>query len=548
VDRLRPVEHDVRFERIRGANSEIPKADYSELRLFTVPKKVARESQRDTLPASWQVCTPENAKEFSAVAYYFAGELHRKLAVPIGIIESAWPGTAIQEWMEPNSLRQLSTEDPAYANDMGWLDAKAATERIPFDFEFDGFELIQAGTNNRVPFSNFDDGSSTDALGGYWSYALQNAAGTTYSSVSPGRGGSGYAAQVSGGIDASDDSRLVARFHADKSPADLSSYLGISFWVRGHASFRFRTLQPDITDWDDYSAPVIHSSPEWKQVTVSFRDLCQEGWGVVKDFTLASLAGFAIECLPASGYPTRPPSGLYQGMIAPLMPHGFRGAIWYQGVGNALDAYRYRQLLPALIEGWRKASGQDQFPFLIVQLPNHGAIPDQPGDSAWAELREAQFRTYKHVPNVGLAITIDVGDPNHLHPHRKAEIGERLALWALGTTYREQIVYSGPLYESMDIQGNNVRVHFSHFGKGLTAKGDGPLQGFAIAGANRRFFWANAVIEGGEIAISSAQVPQPVAVRYGWGDSPPGNLFNKDGLPASPFRTDDWPGITKPKE
>jgi sialate O-acetylesterase len=212
--------------------------------------------------------------------------------------------------------------------------------------------------------------------------------------------------------------------------------------------------------------------------------------------------------------------------------YGFRGAIYYQGEGNALDAYRYRQLLPTLIEGWRKASRQSRFSFLIAQLPNHGAIPDRPGESAWAELREAQFLTYKRVPDVGLAVTIDVDDRKDLHPHRKAEMGERLALWALGTTYRQPIVYSGPLYDSMDIKGNNVRLHFTHVGKGLAAKGDGPLQGFAVAGADRKFYWANGVIDGDEITISSPQVPQPIAVRYAWGDRPRCNVFNKDGLPA----------------
>jgi sialate O-acetylesterase len=530
-----------------GASEEVPKADYPELRLFTVPKKVARESQMDTLPASWQICTPNTAKEFSAVAYYFARDLHRKLGVPIGIIESAWPGTAIQEWMEPNSLQQLAVADPGYSNDMGWLDAKATGERVPFNLEFDDFELIGDKTNHQTSFSDFDSGSSRNAFGGYWSYDFKNAPDTIYSLVSPGRGSSGYAAQISGAIDASDDSRLVARLHADQAPADLSSYSGISFWVRGNGSFRFRTLQPDVTDWDDYSARLMQASAEWNQVTISFRDLRQEGWGVVKEFTPASLTGFAIECLPASGYPKRPPSGLYQGMIAPLMRYGFRGAIWYQGEGNALDAYHYRELLPALIESWRQASHEEAFPFLSVQLPNHGAIPDEPSESAWAELREAEFMTLKRLPNVGLAVTIDVGDPKDLHPHRKAEVGQRLALWALGTTYKQPIVYSGPLYDSMKIEGNSIRLRFTQVGGGLLANGGGPLEGFAIAGADRKFYWADAAIQGNAVIVSSAQVPQPVAVRYAWNDGPICNLFNKDGLPASPFRTDDWPGITVPK-
>lgn len=243
-----------------------------------------------------------------------------------------------------------------------------------------------------------------------------------------------------------------------------------------------------------------------------------------------------------------PVSGLYEGMITPLLPFQFRGALWYQGESNALRAVQYRKLLPALIGNWRDAFQQKDLAFLIVQLPNHGAIPDQPTDSAWAELREAEFMTMKSVPNTGLAVTIDVGDPKDLHPHRKKEVGERLAQWALGTTYaatdKDPMEYSGPLYDSMKIQGSEIRLGFTHTGRGLEAHGDTELHGFAVAGADHKFHWAQARIDGDTVVVSSPDAPNPVAVRYAWGDSPICNLFNKNGLPASPFRTDDWPGIT----
>jgi sialate O-acetylesterase len=235
-----------------------------------------------------------------------------------------------------------------------------------------------------------------------------------------------------------------------------------------------------------------------------------------------------------------PVSGLYEGMITPLLPYAFRGALWYQGESNAMKAHQYRKLLPALIKNWPDASHQPDLEFLIVQLPNHGAIPEEPGESAWAELREAELLTVKHVPNTGLAVTIDVGDPKDLHPHRKLEVGQRLAFWALGTTYKQPGEYSGPLYESMQIASGEARLHFTHVGSGLQPRGDTALQGFAIAGADRKFHWADAHIDGDTVVVSSRVVPNPVAVRYAWGDSPSCNLFNKDGLPASPFRTDDW--------
>ena len=239
-----------------------------------------------------------------------------------------------------------------------------------------------------------------------------------------------------------------------------------------------------------------------------------------------------------------PVSGLYQGMITPLLSYPLRGVIWYQGESNALKAYQYRKLLPALIESWRKSSKNANLAFLIVQLPNHGATPEQPEGSAWAELREAQFLTVNRVPDTGLAVTIDVGDPNDVHPHRKFEVGQRLALWALGTTYKKPIVYSGPLYKGMRVDGREVRIHFTHVGAGLEGHGGGDLQGFEVAGPDRKFYWAEARIEGDTVIVSSREVANPLAVRYAWADSPRCNLFNKDGLPASPFRTDDWPGIT----
>ena len=198
-----------------------------------------------------------------------------------------------------------------------------------------------------------------------------------------------------------------------------------------------------------------------------------------------------------------------------------------------------------LIQNWRDAFHQSDLEFLVVQLPNHGAIPVEPGESAWAELREAELMTVKQVPRTGLAVTIDVGDPGDLHPPRKREVGERLATWALGTVFQEKIEDSGPLYDSMKIEGALIRVRFTHTGSGLQSRGDSKLRGFAIAGTDRKFHWAEARIDGDSVVVSSPEVPAPVAVRYAWGDSPECNLFNIDGLPASPFRSDDWPGITE---
>jgi len=535
------------LESAEGAATEVPKADYPQIRLFTIPRKIALSSQEDTLPARWKICTPDNAKGFSAVAYFFAREIHRKLNVPVGVVESAWPGTAIEDWIAPEALQADAELKPVLDE---WSrstpdEKKFAESSLPFELEFDDFELIPAtpGSVSKM-LANFDDETARTSTGGSFSYNWEDAPDAPFELVSPGRGASGFAARVAGRLDGTQDSTLTARYKLDGAALDLTSYAGIRFWVRGNGSFRFRSKQPTVTDWDDYATPVMKAFADWQPVTVWFRDLRQDGWGVTLPFTQDALSGFTIESLTTVEYAPIPVSGLYEGMITPLLPSAFRGALWYQGESNALKAHQYRRLLPALIAGWRDGLHDKDLQFLIVQLPNHGATPDQPGESAWAELREAQLLTLQRVPRTGMAVTIDVGDPKDLHPHRKLEVGQRLALWVEGTTYKQSMEYSGPLYESMRIDGSEIRARFTHVGSGLEGHNGAELRGFAIAGADRKFHWAEARIDGDVVVVSSRDVPNPVAARYAWADSPVCNLFNKDGLPASPFRTDDWPGIT----
>lgn len=543
------------------AAEEVPKADFPEIRLFTVPLKIALTPEADTLPASWKICTPDNAKTFSAVAYFFAKYLHENLHVPIGIIHSSWPGTSAERWTDAPYLQRDPELKPIWDE---WLAQSTAVRAFaehpaPVDLEFDDFELLHdpASALPPVPLMNFDDGTLRNLLyGGDSSYQWQTAVNTTFDLV-PGRGGHGFAVRIAGTLDGTEESLWAMRLRLDHSPVDLSAYAGIRFWVRGTGDFRFQTMQPTVTDYDNYGVAILKATAEWQPVTVWFRDLHQDGWGVVMPFTQDAITGFHIEALPTLGEAELPPSGLFNGMITPLTPYPFRGVIWYQGESNALRAHQYRKLLPAMIESWREATHQPDMDFLIVQLPNHGAIPTEPTESAWAELREAQLFTLKSVPHTGLAVTIDVGDPRDLHPHGKHEVGQRLALWALGTTYAQAVQYSGPIYDSMKVEGNSIRIRFAHVGERLEARGGGPLQGFAIAGVDRKFRWADARIEGDTVVVSNPEISAPAAVRYAWADSPPCNLFNraavgkdglgKDGLPASPFRTDDWPGITEKK-
>ena len=241
------------------------------------------------------------------------------------------------------------------------------------------------------------------------------------------------------------------------------------------------------------------------------------------------------------------PSALYNGMIAPLIPYAVRGAIWYQGESNAGKAYEYRTLFPTMIQSWRTAWKEGDFPFLFVQLAPFMKIQPEPGESNWAELREAQLLTSLKMPNTAEAVITDVGEENDIHPKRKEPVGARLARAALALAYGRKIEYSGPVYDSMKVEGNRAVLSFTHVDGGLEARG-GALEGFTVAGEDRKFVKADARIEGDKVVVSSPQVQPPVAVRYGWANFPVVNLWNKEGLPASPFRTDDFPGVTQPKK
>ncbi|MDD4778076.1 MAG: sialate O-acetylesterase [Fermentimonas sp.] len=236
------------------------------------------------------------------------------------------------------------------------------------------------------------------------------------------------------------------------------------------------------------------------------------------------------------------PTTLYNAMIAPVVPYKIKGAIWYQGESNAGRAYQYRSLFPLMINDWRTKWGYN-FPFYFVQLANFMQFKEEPSESQWAELREAQMKTLT-LENTGMAVTIDIGEADDIHPKNKQDVGKRLALLARSKSYNEKVVSMGPLYDSYFIADGAIHIKFSPSESKLQSIDGKPLTGFSIAGPDKKFYWANAVIVGEQVVVSSPKVPFPLAVRYGWADNPICNLSNKTGLPASPFRTDDWPGLT----
>jgi sialate O-acetylesterase len=244
--------------------------------------------------------------------------------------------------------------------------------------------------------------------------------------------------------------------------------------------------------------------------------------------------------------PQKVPSFVYNAMLNPIIPYTIKGVIWYQGEGNAHPgkARNYRDIFMALVKNWREEWGQGKLPFYFVQLPNFkDKQKEAVENSDWAIVREAQLVTLQSTPNTGMAITIDLGEEDNVHPDNKQDVGMRLALWALHNSYDRELVYSGPICESIEIENDRVRLDFNYVGEGLLALGD-TLKGFAVAGADKKFHWADSrIINRNSVIVRSKKVPKPIAVRYGWADNPVCNLYNSEGLPASPFRTDKWDDI-----
>ena len=280
----------------------------------------------------------------------------------------------------------------------------------------------------------------------------------------------------------------------------------------------------------------------------------------MKEWNKVKAAGQVIPGSSAPKEPTRPdggygaPANLFNGMVSPLIPYAIRGVIWYQGESNGdnmKEAGEYAILFPRMIKDWREKWAQGNFPFLFVQLPNFNAPSKTASEGRWPWVRDAQLKTLA-LPNTGMAVTIDIGDANNIHPPDKLYVGHRLALAARHVVYGHDLVYSGPIYDSMKVNGNRIRIKFQSIGGGLTLGTPPPtaagktfpppteLSGFGIAGSDQRFVWAKAILDGDTVIVFSDEIQEPVAVRYDWGQNPAGNLYNNEGLPASPFRTDDW--------
>ena len=331
-------------------------------------------------------------------------------------------------------------------------------------------------------------------------------------------------------------------------------------WTSRHALEAQPVLKSSLAVWDKAVANWPNVEPGYNQKRAEWRKVYRAWRQAQKQPGAKKTRRPRGPGMPMGPKHTHLPGGLYNGMIAPLMPLAIRGAIWYQGEANAGRAEQYRTVFPAMIRDWRKNWGQGEFPFLFVQLTGYA-----PGERHWPYLREAQTMALS-LPKTGMAVTIDVGAARDIHPKNKQDVGKRLALAGLAIGYDKDVVYSGPMYKSMKVEGNKIRLTFDHVGGGLVPSREAPkdcpvrgtpaccggkkcivLMGFTIAGKDKKFVEAEAAIDGQTVVVSSPQVAEPVAVRYAWGGIPACNLYNKAGLPASPFRTDSWPRAAAPR-
>ncbi len=538
------------YQAVQNADAEIAASNWPRIRLFTVAQTVAYRPQADVAGSGWLVCSPATVSAFSAVAYFFGRELHQKYQVPIGLLVSSWGGTPAEAWTSADGLKTLPEFGATVA------DFAKRTTSLPADQQ--AAEARQQAFFKSI--RTYDQGYLPN--GQTWTAPDFDASAWPQMSL-PGVWESTPGLNTYDGI-------VWFRKEIDLPAALAGQPLTLSVGQVDDAdSTFFNGVKVGSTTGYDarrtYQVPAALVRPGRNVITVRVLDT-GGGGGIWGDPTALSLrgagltlplaglwqyqVGVAQKNLPVPLFPggaSQAPTSLFNGMIAPLIPFALKGVIWYQGESNAERAEQYLTLFPALITDWRRHWGAN-FPFLFVQLANFRAAKPEPAESDWAELREAQAKTLA-LPRTGMATAIDIGNPDDIHPHNKQAVGHRLALAARHVAYGDKtVVYSGPSYTGMVLAGNGIRLKFENIGTGLTAKNTTALQGFAVAGADHKFYWANARLEGNEVLVQSEQVKNPVAVRYDWADNPNGTLINKQSLPALPFRTDTWPGITAGKK
>ena len=504
------------------------------LRLMRVPE-TASKNPMDDANTVWRQADPVSVEKFSAVGYYFGRNLRKELGVPVGIIVSAWNGTKGEAWTPLKELKEQKDFKPIFDRwkKMVARDPRIAFEETNFKIEVASISLVPADSTRIVPLkitssstlSEWSDPTTTDNSWASFKVSENKLAFTGRLGVS------GWAA-------------VTHPLGTYEKPEDYSRYNAIRLRVRGQGYMRLEVRATDVWDWAFHLSKPFKLSSKWEEVTLKFTDFSQPDWGWAKPLNAGLVFGIGLTADTGMPIP-EVPAGLFNGMVAPVMPHHIRGVLWYQGESNADRAEQYGKLLPALIKGWRREWREGDFPFYVVQLANFGAPMQGVEENDWSELREAQASVLA-LPNTGLATAIDLGEADNIHPKNKPELAYRLSLVALANVYGKSVEYSGPIYASSRAESGKIIITFTH-ADGLKPREGAVLKGFGIAGADRVFHEAQAVVEGNTVVVGRMGVLMPVSVRYSWARNPAGNLVNASGLPALPFRTDNWKLTTSGK-
>ncbi len=524
-------------QQAQNAQEEIGAANFPQIRFLIVPQKISLTPKDDIAPAGWKVCDSETVSRFSAVAYYFSRRIHQDQQVPIGIIQTAWGGTPIEAW---TSREQLLKDDFSKAS---VITCDTITEMT---FVRDSLEQLHRWDIVYNSKNNISDTFARPTFSAAFWPQVYMPATLPYFGIGTYDGMMWFRKSIS--IPASWGGK----------PLTISiGHPEMNYSIYFNGQLLAKSVWHSV-DKHVYTIPaqLVQNGDN----IIALRVAMLWGGGGIKPpaedlyitdgATKISLAGqwaFSKETEPR--FPTvheyqHCPTFIFNAMVHPLIPYGIKGAIWYQGESNTWAAYHYRTLFPMLINDWRSRWKQGEFPFLFVQLANFKKKFAEPTQSDWAELREAQAMTLS-LPNTGMACSIDIGEADNIHPLNKQDVGFRLALQANKIAYGQKVTASGPTFKSYQIENNKIKIWFANAEGGLKAADNKAIMGFAIAGADQQFHWAKATINGNTVILQSDKVANPVAVRYAWADNPDCNLVNKEGLPAVPFRTDRWKGITQ---
>ncbi len=553
------------MEWVVGQQNDIPKARAEanpNIRMFTVNRKSSETPASDVL-GSWMPATSESVVFMSAVGFWFANDLRKWLNVPIGIISTNWGGTPAEAWMSRTSIKErpnlryivdqymsglkdFPSRKAAYEKELAEYKARAYAKDTGNEGSLAGYASRNLDTTRWRPVQlpNLLEVTQNDQMDGAVWYRRTVDIPESWS-------GKPLVLEL-GTIDDFDDTYFNGRRLGGVDER----------FEYPHATPRRYVIAPTLVQQSNNVVAVRvfdrSGSGGFTGAADTMRIFPADGsappiplagaWMSMLERRVAPPDPATVGKEPERPYgPGHPwaPGGLWNGMVAPFVGFGIRGTIWYQGESNAERAEEYRELFPALVMDWRRQWNQGEFPFYYVQLANYTARAATPEESFWAELREAQALA-RRLPNTGMAIAIDVGEANDIHPKNKLEVGRRLSLIALARTYGVDVPSRGPAYKEHVALAGAVRVRFDH-ARGLHTLDGKPPAGFALAGEDKVFHWADAKIDGDTVILRSANVPKPVAIRYAWATNPEVNTYNDAALPMEPFRTDDWPLSTAGK-